>query len=273
MQSTYKQSFSKQTFIELLAILIVAVFLGGLLTGCTAMAPQKEAEEALRSDSRVLVKQGKFLAFEPLAGAAVSATEEPQGNAGSAFPSIGLIIYPGAKVDPRAYAPQAKALAAQGYLVAIVPVAFSFAIFSPNRADWVLHAYPEIQNWVVAGHSLGGVAAAQYAVRHKNQIRGIVFWASYPASDISQSGIPVLSISASLDGLATPEKVEGYKKNQPADTQYVVIQGGNHAQFGWYEPQKGDRAATISAEEQTAQIVEATAAFLQKLEKAYGGLQ
>ena len=49
MQSTYKQSFSKQTFIELLAILIVAVFLGGLLTGCTTMAPQKEAEEAVRT--------------------------------------------------------------------------------------------------------------------------------------------------------------------------------------------------------------------------------
>lgn len=230
---------------------VLLVFIIGALAGCTTMAVQEEALGALQSDTQVRVKQERFWVFEPVLP----------------HQSPGLVIYPGAKVDPRSYAPVARGLAERGYLVAIVPVALSFAIFSPNRADWVRKAYPDVPYWVVAGHSLGGVAAAQYAQSHTDRVKGIVFWASYPASDISSSGIPVVSISASLDGLATPEKIEKYKKNQPPETEYVVIPGGNHAQFGWYGPQKGDKKATISAEEQTQKIIDATAGFLEKLEQ------
>ena len=42
----------------------------------------------------------------------------------------------------------------------------------------------------------------------------------------------------------------------------VEIQGGNHAQFGNYGPQKGDAPAAISAEEQQAQTVEAISDFI-----------
>lgn len=219
---------------------------------CTTMGPLQEAQLALQNDEQVRVVQSRFWVFEPL-------------SVRPALDRPALVIYPGAKVDPRSYAPLARSIAQEGFLVAIVPVTFSFAIFSPNRADWVIQAYPEVKQWVVAGHSLGGVAAAQYALSHKEKVRGIVFWASYPAQDISSSGMRAISISASHDGLATPEKVEKYKKNLPPDTEYVVIQGGNHAQFGWYGEQKGDKAARISAADQTAQIAEATVGFLKNL--------
>jgi hypothetical protein len=42
----------------------------------------------------------------------------------------------------------------------------------------------------------------------------------------------------------------------------VPIEGGNHAQFGWYGTQAGDGQATISREAQQAQIVDATTALL-----------
>ena len=42
----------------------------------------------------------------------------------------------------------------------------------------------------------------------------------------------------------------------------VEIEGGNHAQFGNYGPQEGDLPATISAEEQQAQTVEAITDFI-----------
>ena len=42
----------------------------------------------------------------------------------------------------------------------------------------------------------------------------------------------------------------------------VEIEGGNHAQFGNYGPQEGDLPATISAEEQQAQTVEAISDFI-----------
>ena len=39
-------------------------------------------------------------------------------------------------------------------------------------------------------------------------------------------------------------------KNLPADTEWITIEGGNHAQFGDYGVQDGDGEATISAEMQ-----------------------
>ena len=44
----------------------------------------------------------------------------------------------------------------------------------------------------------------------------------------------------------------------------VEIEGGNHAQFGNYGPQKGDLPATISAEEQQARTVAAIEEFLEE---------
>jgi hypothetical protein len=47
---------------------------------------------------------------------------------------------------------------------------------------------------------------------------------------------------------------------------WVVIQGGDHAQFGWYGAQSGDNPATISREAQQAQIEQATVDFLKTLQ-------
>jgi len=79
--------------------------------------------------------------------------------------------------------------------------------------------------------------------------------------------VRVVSISASFDGLATPEKIDASRPLLPADTVWVTIQGGNHAQFGWYGPQPGDDPAAISRETQQAQIIEATVEFLESLQQ------
>lgn len=66
-----------------------------------------------------------------------------------------------------------------------------------NIADEIISSYPEINQWVIAGHSVGGTMAAQYAYNHRDVIDGLVIWASYPAntSDLSGTGKPVASIS------------------------------------------------------------------------------
>jgi hypothetical protein len=48
---------------------------------------------------------------------------------------------------------------------------------------------------------------------------------------------------------------------------FIVMDGGNHAQFGDYGSQPGDNAATISRVEQQTQIVNATVKFLEELAK------
>ncbi len=184
-------------------------------------------------------------------------------------PEIGLILYPGGRVDYRAYAPHASSIASSGFSVVIVPMPLNLAFFGLNQADDVMQAFPDITNWIIGGHSLGGAMAAEFVSANPDSVDGLVLWASYPASsnDLSSSDLPIISIFASNDGLATLDDIKSSIKNLPGDTQFIEIKGGNHAGFGWYGDQRGDGKAAISQEDQQKQIVIATIAFLEMIGK------
>jgi dienelactone hydrolase len=171
----------------------------------------------------------------------------------------GFIFYPGGLVDPAAYAPLMKQLSDQGIMSVIVPMPLDLAIFGANKADEVIAAYPEIKHWIIGGHSLGGSMAAEYVKGHPAAVEGMAFMAAYPADSTNLSALPikVVSIHGSNDGLATDAKIQNSLKNLPAGTQAVLIEGGNHAQYGNYGPQAGDGQATISREEQQRQTAAA----------------
>jgi dienelactone hydrolase len=234
-----------------LPALLILAGVAFFLWASAAATPMPEALAALQSDASVQVETDPWLLFQPV----------------DSDPTVGLILYPGGRVDPRAYAPTARALAEEGYLVAIVPMPLNLAVLAPGRAAEVRDAFPGVETWAVGGHSLGGAMAANFAHNHADAVQGLVLWAAYPASgdDLSSYGLAVSSISGTLDGLATPDKIEASRPLLPPDTQWTAIEGGNHAQFGWYGPQSGDNEATISREEQQAQIVEATLQLLQRL--------
>jgi hypothetical protein len=64
--------------------------------------------------------------------------------------------------------------------------------------------------------------------------------------------------------------MEGFQSSAsllPDGTEFVVIEGGNHSQFGNYGLQPGDNPATITWQEQQAQAVAATARLLDSLSK------
>ena len=238
------------------AALILAA--GGFVVwGSTPPAPMPEALAALQSDPQVQVEQGRWIVFQPADGQ----------------PDTGLIFYPGGRVDARAYAPAMRAIAAQGYLAVIVPMPLNLAVFAPDSAAEVMAAYPQVRRWAVGGHSLGGAMAARYAYTHPDTVEGLVLWASYPAAsdDLSETPLRVVSIYGTQDGLATGGKIEASRLLLPPDTQWVSIAGGNHAQFGWYGPQRGDNEAGISRADQQAQIVEATLQLLGELGSAPNG--
>ncbi len=211
------------------------------------MGPSEEALAALRSDNTVsVVEQGRLITFE---------------KPGSTS-TTGFILYPGAGVDFRSYAPVLRQIAQEGYSAFLPSMPLNIAFLNANAAKKIIAEHPEIENWVIAGHSLGGVVAADYAVNY-DSIDGMVFWASYPADDaLKTSIVQVLSISASLDGLSTPDKIEASRQNLPANAQFKVIEGGNHAQFGSYGPQPGDNPAIISSEEQNQSVAMITKDFL-----------
>jgi hypothetical protein len=206
----------------------------------------------MQTESQVTVTTDPWLVFQP--------TDQ--------IPTTGLIIYPGGRVDPRSYAPIAYSIAAQGYLVVIVPMPLNLAVFGSTRAASVIQAYPDIQHWVIGGHSLGGSMAALYADKNRDQINGLALWASYPASsnNLSDSKTKVASIYGIQDGLATKDKIDASRELLPADTTWVPIDGGNHGQFGWYGDQPGDNPATISRQDQQAKIIQATLDLLHSVE-------
>ena len=236
----------------LLLLLSLLALVGFVVWASTPSSPMPEALAALQSDAQVGVETKPWLIFRP----------------GAEEPIVGLILYPGGRVDPRAYAPAAWAIAAEGYLVVIVPMPLNLAFFGPNRAAEVLAAFPEVELWAIGGHSLGGAMAARFVHRQPSAVHGLVLWASYPSASDDLSSVrdlAVVSIYGTRDGLATEEKIAASRPLLPAETRWVAIVGGNHAQFGWYGPQSGDNPATINRQAQQQEVVAATLALLANL--------
>lgn len=163
-----------------------------------------------------------------------------------------ILFYPGAKVEAEAYLPLLDALRDTGYTCFLVKMPFNMAIFDTDAAGDIIAAHPNINHWYLAGHSMGGAMASSYAADHPDQLDGLILLGAYLYGDYPISD--TLTIYGSLN-TSVAEKVD-YKDN------VVVIEGGNHAQFGNYGEQKGDPHATISAAEQQAATVDAISSFI-----------
>jgi len=225
--------------------------------------PLPEAWEALHDDDNATVLAGQlpyaffspdYFVFKP--------TDQ--------VPTKGFIFYPGGRVDPRAYAPPAHAIAAAGYLTVIVSMPFDLAPFGWQRGKHILREYASIKTWAIGGHSVGGSFACAFAKQYPLQVSGVVLWASWPSPSFSlaDSSIQAISIYGSHDGF--PEDIEAGAQDLPPDAEFVRIEGGNHTQFGYYDTspdpqQPSDNPADITREEQQEQILSATVDFLDRL--------
>ena len=230
----------RRVLLVLLVILVIALSGFVLWASTPSGTLMPEALNALESDEAVTVGTDGWLSFTPA---------EAQGPAG-------LILYPGGRVQAEAYAPIAREVAEAGYYAAIVYAPLNLAFFNVNAAAAVMDANPQIEHWVIGGHSLGGVAASLF-VEGRDDVQGLMIMASYPAGAglANREDLRVTSLYGTRDGLASPEAILESASNLPEDTQFVSIEGGNHAQFGFYGNQAGDESATISRDEQLAQIV------------------
>jgi pimeloyl-ACP methyl ester carboxylesterase len=204
-----------------------------------------DEESSLRSDQAVTVRRDDaILAFLPATAPARTA----------------LIFICGSDVAAEGYAALLRPVANAGYPVLIVRLPYRRAflhIHQPivfDRVRQVIAVHPDITNWVLSGHSLGGALSVLFAHAELARVAGLVLIATtYPTDvDLSSLRIPVTQIYASRDGLAGPEKAMASRRLLPAHTRSVEIDGGNHAQFGRYGEQAFDGVATISREEQEA---------------------
>ena len=230
---------------------VVLVLLAAFLTwALTPFPPDDEAIAYLESTAYVdvLEADGGWLEFAP----------------NDDDPHVGLVLYPGARVSPEAYAPLAADIAERGYFVAVVPMRLNLAILSPNAAQAVIDAHPEIMIWTIGGHSLGGSMAAQFASENTETVSALALLASYPPAsvDLSDSRMPVTSIFGTMDGVLDGENLMESADLLPPETDFVSIEGGNHAQFGSYGAQPGDSPAAIAADDQRWQTATAVTRML-----------
>jgi hypothetical protein len=166
-----------------------------------------------------------------------------------------LIFYPGAKVEVIAYLPILEKITQTSNITCIlVKMPFNLAIFDANAADEVIAQFPEIKNWNIGGHSMGGAMASNFASGNQDKVKGLILLGAYVYGDYPPEN--ALTIYGSFN-TSVAEQID-YSDN------IVVIEGGNHAQFGNYGKQAGDPDATISSEVQQNIAVIAIEEFLAK---------
>ena len=161
-----------------------------------------------------------------------------------------LVFYPGGKVEETAYASLLSLLAENGIDVCLVKMPFHLAIFRANAAERVMKEH-SFEKWYIGGHSLGGAMAAAFAQKH--DLDGVVLLAAYPIGPVEE---PMLLLYGSEDGVLNRERLSAAA--ECGSVEEHVLDGGNHAQFGNYGPQKGDGSPAITAEEQqneTARLI------------------
>lgn len=174
-----------------------------------------------------------------------------------------IVFYPGGKVEHGAYSGFMYELASRGYICLLPRMPENLAFLRVHAVDLIRERHPEETqsvsdlNWYLAGHSLGGVAAAAELGEHMEEYQGLILCGSYTTVDFSGTNLQLLSIYGSNDGVLKMNKYEENRAHWPSDATEVVLPGGNHSYFGCYGVQKGDGKATITNEEQIQMAADA----------------
>lgn len=151
-----------------------------------------------------------------------------------------------------AYLPLLMKLSEKGITCVLVKMPFNLAVFGIHAADDVYGMLPDIENWYIGGHSLGGAMAGAYAEKNAGRLSGLILLAAYPAGS---PDIPAIAVYGSEDLILDRSAISG-------DIEEIVIQGANHAGFGYYGEQKGDGTAFLTREEQQLRAAEAVLGFI-----------
>ncbi|MGZ0068066.1 alpha/beta hydrolase [Microbacterium arborescens] len=238
--------------VVIVALSLVGVFVAGVVgilvwSQVGVMDAEAGPLDAVRTDERIVMSQTDgSLMLEP----ATSPSD------------VGLVFVPGAKVQAEAYAAiLADVVADDGVTVVITRPWLNLAFFDPRPLSSFTGLVPGVDTWLVGGHSLGGVRACQLA----SDADGLVLFASYCASDLSASTLPVLSLSGSEDGLTTPQKVDDNRHLLPTATTFIEIAGASHASFGDYGPQAGDGTPSISPADVRVEVTAAVSDLVSTL--------
>ena len=181
-----------------------------------------------------------------------------------------LMFYPGGKVGLNVYGELMTRIASQGYYCLVPGMPVNLAVLAPNTADRYIKKiskkYPNIKEWYIGGHSLGGTMACKHAIKRPGVYKGIIFLAAYPdkGDDMNGTGMKAISIFGSLDSVLNRKKYRDFYDLFPKDNfEEVIIEGGNHGNFGTYGFQNGDHTSTIERIDQINKAADIICNFME----------
>lgn len=254
--------------LAILTALCVCLITAGAIYVNDYYHPTEQALSAMESDQQVEVSvlEDGTLVFRPTEFVEQASEKPSSGDTQKAdnieAMTTGFIFYPGGKVAYEAYAPLMRALAERGILCVLPEMPCNLAVLDMSAAEGIPEQFPEITDWYLGGHSLGGSMAASYIAENREEYVGLILLASYSTADIADSGLKVLSVYGSEDKVLNREKYEEYGSNLPTNTIENVIEGGCHAFFGSYGAQEGDGIPSITEQEQLQKAVDFITYFI-----------
>ncbi|MBR5931255.1 MAG: hypothetical protein IKZ95_04440 [Lachnospiraceae bacterium] len=162
----------------------------------------------------------------------------------------GFIFYGDERIQRESYLPLMAALANMGYSVFLPTTFGNIPILNLEGAEYVSRTYPSVKTWYIVAHGKACPVAAKYASSHSTKIKGLVYLGGYSNTDLSNKTLRLLSVTASNDSIMDRKEFQNAKANDPKDTVYLEIEGGNHTGFTDTKLIRKDSPAAISSEEQ-----------------------
>ncbi len=225
---------------QVLFILLIFIGVGIYIYADDYYRPSVTAQSALKSVPGIsYTEENGDLIFTP---------DDPIG---------GVVIYPGGGVSERAYGLLGSKIASIGYKTVIIKAPLKLSILSNHAAKKYVER-EEISDWVIVGHSLGGVSASSFVEKNPDKIKALILLAAYPSggTDLSDAEFKVYSVLGTKDSIINMEKWKEAEARLPDSTVEVNIRGGNHSSFANYGVQEGDTLPDIGYDDQQKFIVD-----------------
>lgn len=200
----------------------------------------------------------------------------------------GMVFFPGALVNHTAYSPLACKLSDAEMVVVVMslePTRFSSdSEMCKKMALLIMYEVLSISDvnvdeWILAGHSAGAAVAMSLAAEMKPGVSKLILCGigsdHMRIKTLRDAAIDVLVMHGSNDGLVnscTEQEKQHFRSVLPPETkggkgktEYITIDGGNHAGFGHYGPQsypRSDGERTITLDQQQDTLVQKTLELL-----------
>ena len=179
-----------------------------------------------------------------------------------------VIFFQGGLTDPKAYAPLCRKIAENGFTCHLIKMDWRLPQYDYHKVSKLINLNEG--NYVIGGHSQGGKMASQFVYENPKVFKGLfLMGTSHPRDiDLSIQNIPCIKLYASNDGLASVEEVMENKSKLPKHSKLILINGGNHSQFGYLGKLLMDSSPKISLEEQQKQTYNNLIVFMNRIKKS-----